>query len=325
MTGEHTAITGIGSLPGTDVEAATRLVVEACPDVIPYPELPARGPHAGMLGRSLALLDGLEASFEAGEWRLTATAGADLRRARQTWSDDLERFEEASQGREGRVKIAVAGPITLAACVLRPRGGRVLADRGARRDVAQALGEGVAQVRNDWRRRFGDGVMIQCDEPLLGTALAGQVPTEGGYFRHRAVEREDAIDLLRTMAPDLVHSCGPNVPVDLLVGERGVGFDAVALDAGLLSDPDLDLVGAAMERGMTFWCGCLPTAAGGPAPDVDTLTRSVLKLAERLGLSAGRSARFGLTPACGLAGWQPGDVPGAFRVLAAAAHRLDEA
>nr|NLI50657.1 methionine synthase [Propionibacterium sp.] len=48
-----TGATGLGSLPGTDAAAAARLALEhAGPGWLPWlPELPARGPWAGLVGR----------------------------------------------------------------------------------------------------------------------------------------------------------------------------------------------------------------------------------------------------------------------------------
>ena len=48
--------TGIGSWPGADVEDAVKIAFAEAPDLPYLPELPARGPHAGLVGRSTALL-----------------------------------------------------------------------------------------------------------------------------------------------------------------------------------------------------------------------------------------------------------------------------
>ena len=74
--------TVLGSLPGRDFPAAARLMLSDVPDLPCLPELPARGPWAGMIGRAAALLAGLDAEFAAGQWRLAAHPGVDLRRAR---------------------------------------------------------------------------------------------------------------------------------------------------------------------------------------------------------------------------------------------------
>ena len=51
--------TGIGSWPGTDMADAIKIAFAECPDLPYLPELPARGPHAGLIGRGTAVLTGL--------------------------------------------------------------------------------------------------------------------------------------------------------------------------------------------------------------------------------------------------------------------------
>ena len=79
-------VTGVGSLPGTDYPAAVRLVFDTLGSVdngLPHlPELPARGPWAGLIGRACGLLVDLPVSFDAGVWRLSDATGIDGRRAR---------------------------------------------------------------------------------------------------------------------------------------------------------------------------------------------------------------------------------------------------
>ena len=71
-----------------------------------------------------------------------------------TLRSDLDLLEEHAQGYAGPVKYAVAGPWTLAATMERPRGDRVLADHGARRELGQSLAEGVAELVAEMRRRL---------------------------------------------------------------------------------------------------------------------------------------------------------------------------
>ena len=48
--------TGIGSLPGTDIAEAQRVVFGELPELPHLAELPERGPGADMLGRSAGFL-----------------------------------------------------------------------------------------------------------------------------------------------------------------------------------------------------------------------------------------------------------------------------
>ena len=63
---------------------------------------------------------------------------------------DLDQLEEVVQDYEGPVKIAVAGPWTLAASLEHPRGDKVLPDTGARREVGQSLEQGIGTWSPSW-------------------------------------------------------------------------------------------------------------------------------------------------------------------------------
>ena len=52
-------------------------------------------------------------------------------------------LEELADGYTGPLKLQLTGPWTLAATVELPRGDKVLADHGARRDLAEALALGL--------------------------------------------------------------------------------------------------------------------------------------------------------------------------------------
>lgn len=317
---------GIGSLPGTDLGAGVRLALEAAS--IPWlPEFPARGPWAGMVGRALGLCEGLGAGLDAGTWKLAAVPGIDQRRARAALRDDLDVLEENAQGLSGPLKVAVAGPWTLASATLLPLGGRVLGDRVARRDLAQALTSGVRDLVAEIERRLpGTSVVLQVDEPSLPAVLAGAVPTEGGYFRHRSVDRSEAVALLAPLGGQVLHCCAPGMDVDLVVGEHSAGFSGVSLDQSLITPADWDALGAAMEQGHDLWLGCAPTATppDTAALSADALTRRVLGVLRPLELGPALSERVVLTPACGLAAWQPAAASALLRALTVVADRLDD-
>ena len=56
-------ITNIGSWPGTDMMDAIKIAFAECPDLPYLPELPARGPHTQLIGRSTAFLAGLTGTW----------------------------------------------------------------------------------------------------------------------------------------------------------------------------------------------------------------------------------------------------------------------
>ena len=152
--------TGIGSWPGTDMADAVKIAFAECPDLPYLPELPARGG----LRRPDRTLDRVPRRpgrrSATCRWRLTDASGRDHRLAISTLRADLDVLEEHAQGYQGTVKLSVAGPWTLAAMMERPRGDRVLADPGARRDVGQSARRGNRPARG--RARSAGSPMSRC-------------------------------------------------------------------------------------------------------------------------------------------------------------------
>lgn len=316
--------TGVGSMPGTDMDEVLRVVRGEVGDLAFVPELPARGPHASMVGRGLAVLDGLEADLQPSGWRLGVGSGRDLRRARSVLAQDLDAAEEHFADLAGVVKVQVAGPLTLAAVVERPRGDKLVADHGARRELAESLAEGLKTHVADVRRRFAGDVVVQVDEPAITAVLGGGVPTASGFSRHRSVQPPEADDLLRQVvdaisvagARPVVHSCAPDVPVALL---SGAGFTAISFDVAL-ARPD-DTWSEVFESGTDLWPGIVPST------DADSGEADARRRLEgffsRLGFDEeAYDERTVVTPTCGLAGASPA---WARRALTVAARVSDAA
>jgi methionine synthase II (cobalamin-independent) len=332
-----TLATGIGSLPGTDIGEAVRLVVGELPDLPHLPELPDRGATAGMTGRTLAMLD-LASDLQPAGWRLTGAGGVggmDQRRARSLLAQDLDHLEEALQDYEGHLKVQVAGPWTLAATVERPRGDKILADHGARREMAQGLAEAVRTHVADVRRRVtGAGpLLLQVDEPALAAVLGARVPTSSGFGRHRSVDRPELSEQLEWVltaaveagAEPWVHSCAPGTPLDLL---RGAGARGLSVDLDVLVAADLDVLGEALEAGEGVALGVVPSVD----PDAGLvesglgdrgLTDRVLSWLDQLGIDPEAvSQRLLVTPSCGLAGASPAWVRRAYELCRQVATNL---
>ena len=328
-------VTGLGSLPGTDMAAALRMTFDLVPELPYLPELPARGPWAAIVGRGLGLPDGLTAEYEAGEWRLAGAPGLDQRRSRATLRDDLDQLEEVAQGYAGPLKLSVAGPWTLAANTAVAMSGRVLADRGARRDLCGAVGHGVGELAADLHRRLPDvDLVVQVDEPSLPAVLAGSVPTPGGFFRHSAVDLPEVVAGLAAVtgeparrglrATSAIHCCAPGLPIAPMVGHDrdGAGFDAVSVDMSVAGFADIDALAQACEQGRSLWLGVLPTGDPGVIAGVDDVRERVLRILDDVGTDG--TKRLVLTPACGLAGFAPKAASQVFRVLARAAVQVAE-
>jgi len=308
-----TRATGVGSHPGDDqrdFDEAVKLVLGELPGLSYLPEVPGRGPVADLTGRALAVVAELGADLQPAGWRLTDGAGIDQRRARSLLAQDLDGLEEQAQGYAGTFKLQVAGPWTLAATVERPRGDKVLADFGARRELAQALAEGLGAHVADVRRRLpgADRLVVQVDEPALAAVLGGRVPTASGFGRHRSVHPPEASQALAWVleavtaagAEPWVHSCAKDTPLDLL---RGAGARGLSVDHAQLSARDHDQAAAALEAGETVALGVVPTTDPATPPSDAQVTEAVLRWLEMLGLDPEHVGdHLVLTPACGLAG-----------------------
>lgn len=302
--------TGVGSMPGTDFPEALRVVTGELPDLPHLPELPGRGPHAAMTGRALAVVAELAFDLQPTGWRLTGAPGIDHRRARSLLAQDLDGLEEQLHEYAGELKVQVTGPWTLAATVERPRGDLLLADHGARRELAEALALGVAEHVADLRRRVpGASLLMQLDEPALPAVLAGQVPTASGFHRHRSVDPPGAAPALEAVlsaiedagALPVVHCCAADVPVELL---RRCGARALSVDLLVLGPAAYDPVAAALDDGERVLLGVAP-AAGDRVTERSVVDR-VHRFADMLGFDPGELAdRLVLTPSCGLAGATP--------------------
>lgn len=308
--------TGVGSMPGTDDDAyfeAVRTVLgvlEAPVGVGFVPELPHRGVAASMTGRSLAVVADLAADLQPDGWRLTgtgATSGVDHRRARSLLAQDLDTFEEISQGWTGTLKTQVAGPWTLAATVEKPRGDKVLSDHGARRELAQALAEGIGAHVADLRRRVpgADRLVVQLDEPALGAVLNAQVPTASGYGRHRGIDRPElattltgVIDAVAAAGAEAwVHSCAPGTPWDLVTAP------GLLLDLDVTTAAELDVVAEALESGRTVGLGVLPSVDPERDPGDKGPAERLLRVLDMLGLDPElHREQVVVTPSCGSAG-----------------------
>ncbi len=326
--------TGVGSMPGEDFAEALRIVLGEVPDLPYLPELPARGAIADMTGRTLALVAELGFDLQPAGWRLTDAPGVDHRRARSLLAQDLDTLEEQTQraglfAEGGELKIQVAGPWTLAATVERPRGDRVLADFGARRELAQALAEGLRGHVEEVRRRVpGARLLVQVDEPALPAVLAAQVPTASGFGRHRSVDLPRASEALAwvfeaitsTGAEPVAHCCAGEVPIGLL---RGAGARALSLDLGRLAASSYDDLGTALDAGERVFLGLVDAADPVRRPTERQVVERVLRLLDMLGFDAEEVApQLVLTPTCGLAGATPGYAREALALLRTSASHL---
>lgn len=335
-----TLATGVGSFPGTDqrdFDEALRLVWGEFADAgIPFlPEVPGRGAAASMVGRTLGLVTELDADLQPAGWRLTGASGApalDQRRARSLLAQDLDSLEEHADGCAGPVKTQVSGPWTLAAAVERPRGDKILADHGARRELAQALALGVADHVADVRRRVPGAtrIIVQVDEPALPAVLNGAVPTASGFGRHRTVHPPEASEALAWVLAAVrdaggepwVHSCAPDAPLALA---RGAGAVGLVVDLSLVGADGHDALGEALEAGETVVLGVVPTLPPSTPPSAKALVAQVMRWLDLVGLDpAAARERLVVSPSCGLAGADAAWARQAVELTKATARAVDQ-
>ncbi|WP_327264569.1 methionine synthase [Streptomyces sp. NBC_01232] len=300
--------TGVGSLPGGDAREAAKTVTGSFEEFPYLAELPARGPGADMIGRSLGLLVDMYAHVEPSGWRISDRPGRDSKRARSWLGEDLDALEEFTQGYTGKLKVQAVGPWTLAAALELHGGEAMLQDPGACRDLAGSLAEGLRAHLADVRKRIpGADVVLQLDEPSLTAVLLGRVRSASGYRTYRAVDRQVVEGALRDLfavhdGEVVVHSCAPEVPFGLL---RRAGATGVSFDFSLLTEREDDAIGEAVEGGTKLFAGVVP-GTDAPLSDPGGSVMGVRKLWRRLGLAPGTLAEsVVVTPSCGLAGASP--------------------
>jgi len=313
------AATGIGSLPGTDSHEWARAVAGELPDLPHVPELPARGPGADLVGRTMALLaevaPDLAVETTPVGWRFADAPGRVMSRARSWLAEDRDGIEQALVGRGGPVKAQLAGPWTLASAVEMRGGERAVRDHGACRDIAEALAEAAARHVGEIRRRLpGADVWIQLDEPSLPSVLAGGVTTASGLATYRAVDAARAQSHLGWVVDAIVaqealpgvHCCHPRVPVDLL---RRAGARMISVDPQVMDTAQEEPLGEALEAGVHVMLGyapSLPVSVSGPQALAERIAARALEQYSRWGIPADiANAGVVLTPACGLAGADP--------------------
>lgn len=318
--------TGVGSLPGVSADDAMRLALGEDLDTPYMAEIPGRGAGADMIGRTAARLVDLPVEIVPSAWRVAARPGIDMGRAADYWSWDLDALQVAADGYRGPLKVSIAGPWTLAASLELANGHRFLTDDGALRDLQASLGEGIAGLLDEIRRRVpGAEPLLQLDEPSLPGVLAGSIPTASEFGRIPAVGSHEAgLGLQRIIdavgVPVVVHSCAPGVPFGLL---RQAGVEAVLIDAAQLTEREYDDLGSALDEGLDLVAGVVPSTRAVRRDDVDRAATRVRQIAAAVGIaSTDLTDRVGISTACGLAGRTFDEAVAATRAIVAVARQL---
>ncbi|HVT65254.1 MAG TPA: methionine synthase [Mycobacteriales bacterium] len=321
--------TGVGSLPGTDIDAAVATCFDQLPDLPHLPELPGRGPGADMVGRTGAQLAGLGVDRTPSGWRLVDRPGLDQRAAQELLEADLDALlPVAAPGYDGALKLQLTGPWTLAASLDLPRGGAALGDAGAVRDLVASLAETAKEHVADVRRRLPAAeLVLQLDEPSLPAVLAGRVRTQSGLGTLRVPEESAVVSGLAEVidavgVPVAVHCCVQRPPIQLF---RSAGAAAVGVDL-TVGEVEHDALGELIEGGGVVWLGVVPSLGPGVPPVARDVAEPVRGLWRELGFDSDALPRsIAVTPSCGLAGASPGWATTAYRLLGQVARALSEA
>ena len=219
-----------GVMPGTDLTRSAELQAAElpAPHLPGLPELPSRGVHSQLLGRSLAQLTELSAELTSYGWRLTQRPGADDQRIRGWLRSDVDtladlrglRAEAAldptDDGLAPPVVLELLGPVSLMASLALPSGEKVLTDHGARRDLAASLAVGAAEHIAHVRRACSpSSLTVVIAEPDYTRARQGRIPTVSGYRTIRAIERDEARGQIGLMIEALQQSGVGEILLDL--------------------------------------------------------------------------------------------------------------
>lgn len=195
----------LGPMPGTSIAEAADIVMGET-ELPAIPQLPERGLGSDAVGRTASMLEAISIDRGPRSWRMTARPQLLTRRTWDRLERDLDEVQEVWGESVPRVKVQALGPWSLGASIELSDGHRVLTDRGAFNELAEALHYGVRAHAADVARRFHGQVVVQLDEPLLADVIAGRIPGTTDFDTIPAVPDEVAFDLLQSFEADYLHA-----------------------------------------------------------------------------------------------------------------------
>ncbi|AJI78735.1 uroporphyrinogen decarboxylase/cobalamine-independent methonine synthase family protein [Corynebacterium singulare] len=195
----------LGPMPGISIAEAADIILGET-ELPAIPQLPERGLGSDSVGRTASMLEDITIDRGPRAWRMTARPQLLTRRAWDRLERDLDEVQEVWGETVPRVKVQALGPWTLAASIELSDGHRVLTDRGAFNELADALRHGLHAHADDVARRFHGEVVVQLDEPLLADIVAGRIPGTTDFDTIPAVPDEVALDLLQSFDVDYLYA-----------------------------------------------------------------------------------------------------------------------
>jgi len=306
-------VTGIGSLPHVNPEAAVTFVAQHCPDAPFWPQLTQRAPEEYMLLQMLTpMLDLLNQQSPA---RIFIAPGqfsafrSRLRQAEAAFTEEtaagffaFERGCEAGIFTNARLlKGHVSGPLTLARCLLTDE---VVSEHSDSRmpwrpllaapTVMSELTDYLCRLTT-WQikrlQRFGKPVMIFVDEPVL--TLAVSTPMHRLYLRRLL----DAIRSAGAIAG--IHCCAMGAAQAVFaVAPDVISFDAYHELESFVLMPETHTF---LEAGGGLALGMIPTLADPAELAPEDLFMHWSESLALSGLDVARAAKQSLiTATCGL-------------------------
>lgn len=336
-TDGQTRASVLAALPGTDfVEAVTVLRGElGAPHRAVLPVLAARGDVADVVPRTGSVLTELYCDLQPHGWRLTRQSGKESRAATALLASDVNALADVVGGEDdgdrGPVTVELLGPITLAARLHLHNGEKVLQDHGARRDVADALADGVQSLLRSIQHSVdGREVVLRLAEPDLERAVNGLIPTASGYRTLRAVPRPEMDLRLRTVAEAARGAGAAAVELVLPNGADPRRWAEAGADMLMLTRPgpapqDWEPIAAMVEHGLRI--GLLVpelTWAQDSAASTGRLVEGIVSPWTQLGLAASLLRELIVAPVRGLEETTPGQVRAALKRTTDLAHGLQQ-
>lgn len=257
---------GLGPFPGTSLAEAADVIFSETGQYPHLPQLPARGLGSDEVGRTAALLESVAVDRGPRSWVLTPRPQLLTRAVWDRWERDLDELEGAWGSRPPRLKTQVTGPWTLAADLELANGHRAITDRGAVRDLTEALIEGVNTHVAELARRFDlspTDISVQLDEPRLDAVIAGALPGTSHVDEIPAVHPRDVGEKLAEVTGGL--AAGPNL---LNLSGQPVSWEAAALSgaetiqltlATVQGTADFDALGQLLSEGRRLGLGVIET------------------------------------------------------------------
>lgn len=315
----NASVTGIGSLPLTDVQVAIRLVAQLCPEVPFWPQLPRLSEHEYMITQTLGprtdFLTAAGYGYRVKPGQLNALLQelhTCIARLDERYAAGFFAFEQAVaaglfKGARA-VKGQLVGPITLACTLFVEERALLL-----KQEHLAALGNYVARLALWQARRLQLAnlpVICFLDEPCL--ALLNHVP-----FQSMA---EYAVQVLHDVVTSLqgagvivgIHCCAGLTSFDI-IGRAApdiISFDAYQDLELFCADQDAQ---AFLKAGGLVAFGLVPTSHNLSSPDPSLLfARWLLACKDVIDLSLLASHTM-ITATCGLGLLSPSQTESSFR------------